>query len=82
MHVNIHQAKTHLSRLIEQVSRGETIIISKAGKPVAKLTAIDSLLLPRQPGSMKGRIRIAPDFDDPLPESMLRAFECGDETNS
>lgn len=82
MQVNIHHAKTYLSRLIEQVRKGDTVIISKAGKPVAKLTAIDSLPPPRQPGSMRGQIWIAPDFDDPLPESILRAFEGGDETNS
>ncbi len=78
MQVNIHQAKTNLSRLIEQVGKGETVIISRAGKPVAKLIAIDGTPPPRQPGSMQGRIWIAPDFDDPLPESILCDFEGND----
>ena len=74
--VNIHEAKTHLSRLIEQVSAGESIIISKAGKPVAKLVPIsDSDIVKRRPGRLKGKIWIASDFDDPLPEDLLQAFE-------
>lgn len=64
MQVNIHQTKTHLSRLIEQVSKGETVIISRAGKPVAKLVGLGADLPERQPGSMKGRIWIAPEYGD------------------
>ena len=61
---NIHEAKTHLSRLVERVAAGEEIIIAKAGKPVAKLVAYKESAKPRRkPGSMKGKIWISPDFD-------------------
>ena len=67
--VNIHEAKTHLSRLIERARRGERIVIAKAGTPVAVLTGIDTEALTRRPiGMDRGRIVIHPDFDDPLPE--------------
>lgn len=65
--INIHQAKTQLSRLVERAAKGEEIIIAKAGKPVAKLTAIGKLARkPRRPGGLKGRLWIADDFDAPL----------------
>jgi prevent-host-death family protein len=67
MSVNIHEAKTHLSRLIERVTNGEEIIICKSGKPVAKLVPIREDLQPRVPGSMKGLIQMYDNFDDPLP---------------
>ncbi|HEV2199949.1 MAG TPA: type II toxin-antitoxin system prevent-host-death family antitoxin [Bryobacteraceae bacterium] len=61
---NIHEAKTHLSRLVERVAEGEEIIIAKAGKPVAKLVPYKETLKPnRKPGSMKGKIWISRDFD-------------------
>lgn len=66
--VNIHEAKTHLSRLLERVRRGERIIIAKAGKPVAVLQAIDERPRRRVPGMDRGRVIIHPDFDDPIPE--------------
>ncbi len=70
--VNIHEAKTHLSRLLEEVSTGEEIIISKAGRPVAKLVPIDAASLPkRKLGLLKGKIRIRHDFDEPLPADFL-----------
>jgi prevent-host-death family protein len=77
MIVNIHEAKTHLSRLVARVAEGEEIIIGKAGKPVAKLVAYQSPLEPRKPGAWKGRVRIAEDFDE-LPEEIAAAFrgEC------
>jgi prevent-host-death family protein len=71
--VNIHDAKTQFSKLVEAVSRGEGIIIAKAGKPVARLGPIVPVV--RQPGSMKGKIRIADDFDAPLPAEVLAGFE-------
>ena len=64
--VNIHEAKTHLSRLLERVQNGEEITIAKAGKPIATLTAIHEQPARRVPGSDK--IVIHPDFDDPMPE--------------
>ena len=71
---NIHAAKTHLSRLIEQAVAGEEIVIAKAGKPVARLVPFEPRREPRQPGLMKGQIWIAEDFDEPLPEEILAAF--------
>lgn len=69
---NVHDAKTHLSRLLERVAQGEEIIIAKSGRPVAKLVRV--AVEPRRPGRLKGRIRFAPDFDAPLPEEILAAF--------
>lgn len=66
--VNIHEAKTHLSRLIEQVEAGEEITLARAGRPVAKLVPYSRRRQPRKPGAWKGRVVIHPDFDDPLPE--------------
>ncbi len=61
---NIHEAKTHLSRLLERVAQGEEIVIAKAGQPVARLVPYKEPAQPkREPGSMKGRIWISPDFD-------------------
>ena len=69
---NVHEAKTHLSRLLDRVVEGEEIIIAKSGKPVAKLVRLPAE--PRQPGRLKGQIHIGPDFDEPLPEEILSAF--------
>ena len=61
---NIHEAKTHFSKLIERVAEGEEVIIAKAGKPVARLVAYNDAGPPkRKPGSMKGKIKIKPGFD-------------------
>jgi len=73
--VNIHQAKTHLSQLLEDVARGEEIVIAKAGKPIARLVAITVASQSRHRGLLKGRITIATDFDAPLPEEILTSFE-------
>ena len=74
MIVNIHEAKTHLSRLLQRVSRGEVIVIGRNGRPVAKLVPYESRSQRRAPGAWKGRVQIAPDFDD-LPDDLLAAFE-------
>ena len=75
--VNIFEAKTQLSKLIEKVEHGEDVIIARAGKPVARLTA----LAPDKPkirfGGLKGKIWIADDFDAPLPDEILAEFEDG-----
>lgn len=73
--VNIHQAKTHLSKLVEKVLDGQEIIISKAGKPVAKLVPFNQGASSRKLGLMKGKIRMSADFDAPLPESIIEEFE-------
>jgi len=74
LQVNIHEAKTQLSRLVEIAARGEDVILAKAGKPIARLTALPSNR-PRQLGVLKGKIWVADDFDAPLPEDVLRDFE-------
>ena len=70
--VNVRDAETHLSSLLERVAAGEQIVIAKDGKPVAKLVPLTAA--PRRPGRLKGRIRIAPDFDAPLPEDIASVF--------
>ncbi len=73
--VNVHEAKTHFSKLLARVMEGEEIIIAKAGKPVARLVPIKKQPERRFPGSAKGKITIAPDFDAPLSDSVLELFE-------
>ncbi len=68
MEVNIHEAKTHLSRLLHKVSEGEEVIISRAGVPVAKLVAVTETKPTRPLGIAKGEIWMADDFDAPMPE--------------
>ena len=68
MIVNIHEAKTHLSRLVDRAAGGEDIVIGKAGRPMARLVAFREEPGPRTPGRWAGRVRIAPDFDEPDPE--------------
>lgn len=70
---NISEAKAQLSALVEEVQKGNEVILAKAGKPVAKLVAYSGPAGPRTPGSMAGEIWIAPDFDA-LPEDMAEAF--------
>lgn len=70
--VNVHQAKTHLSRLLERVVEGEEIIIAKSGRPMAKLVPMPTE--PRRPGRLKGKIRMATDFDAALPQEIAAAF--------
>lgn len=69
--VNVHEAKTHLSKLLQRVMNGERIIIAKAGKPVAMLSPIEAAPEPRVPGNDLGKVIIAADFDAPLPEFEL-----------
>ncbi|TCF97740.1 antitoxin [Paraburkholderia strydomiana] len=72
--VNIHEAKSQLSRLIEAVVSGEEVVIAKAGTPVVRLVSVEQKPALRL-GLMKGRIRIADDFDAPLPDDVLASFE-------
>jgi prevent-host-death family protein len=69
--VNIHEAKTHFSRLIERVLLGEEIVIAKAGRPVAKLVPIAPEARDRRPGSARGAFVVPPDFDAPLPDDVI-----------
>jgi prevent-host-death family protein len=75
--INIHQAKSQLSRLVERAASGEEIIIAKAGKPVARLTAIEKRTRrTRRPGGLKGRLWVADDFDAPLsPEELAHWYD-------
>lgn len=73
--VSVGEAKTHLSRLLARVRLGEEVIIAKAGKPVARLVAIDEKPQRRTPGSARGQVWIAPDFNVPLSPDVLAAFE-------
>ena len=72
--VNIHHAKTHLSRLVEEAAEGKEIIIAKAGKPRARLVAFSTRKKPRVLGWAKGLIEIRDDFDAPLSDEELRAW--------
>lgn len=66
---NIHEAKTHFSKLLERVLNGEEVVIAKAGKPVARILPFTTEdVSPRVPGIDKGKVIIMPDFDSPLPE--------------
>jgi prevent-host-death family protein len=73
--VNIHAAKTHFSRYVEEVERGEEVIIARAGKPVARLVPLKARPRARRLGLLEGRIHIADDFDAPLPEDVIKIFE-------
>jgi len=75
MQVNVHEAKTNLSRLLKKVSEGEEIIICRSGKPVARLVPHKIKPSKRVPGSAGNRLHIAADFDSPLPEEILKEFE-------
>ena len=73
--INIHNAKTNLSRLIEKAAKGDEVIISRAGEPVAKLVPIKPVTPRRRKGLLKNKIRIRPSFYKPLPEEVIAAFE-------
>ena len=74
MEVNIHEAKTHLSRLLQRVAEGEEVTIARAGVPVARLVAVEKEKSVRPLGFARGEIWIADDFDAPLPDDLLAAF--------
>jgi prevent-host-death family protein len=71
--VNVDEAETHLSRLLERVEAGEEIVIGRAGRPVARLVPYQPRIRTRQPGTWRGRVQIAEDFDE-LPEELAAAF--------
>ncbi len=76
-HINVHFAKTHLSRLLARVATGEEIILARAGTPVAVLSPIRQKSINRDPGWGKGQVWLAPDFDTPLTEEEVRAWYGG-----
>lgn len=69
---NVHEAKTHLSRLLDRVEKGEEITLARGGRPIARLVPLARKA--RVPGRLRGTLQIAPDFDAPLPEEILAAF--------
>ena len=73
--VNIHEAKTHFSQLLNRVGSGEEVIIAKAGKPIARIVPVKKEVKKRNPGSAKGRVVVEDNFFEPLPESILSEFE-------
>ena len=75
--VNIHEAKTGLSKLVERAEAGEDVVIDRAGRPVAKLVALTKARAPRRLGLLDGKFKIPDDFNKALPASVLRAFESG-----
>ncbi|MDQ1387011.1 MAG: hypothetical protein QOF56_465 [Acidobacteriaceae bacterium] len=79
MEVNIHEAKTHLSRLLQRVAAGEEVTIARSGVPVARLVAVEPEKKKIRPlGMDRGRIWIADDFDAPLPDELLKQFYGGE----
>lgn len=72
--IEVSVANVDLTRLVEDVAAGEEIVLTMAGKPVARLVPFEPRREPRKPGLLKGKIWIADDFDDPLPEEIMAAF--------
>lgn len=72
--VNVHEAKTHFSKLLKRIEAGEEVIIARGGKPVARLVPLEDAPKRRIPGRDKGKMWIAYDFDAPLPDDLLAEF--------
>jgi prevent-host-death family protein len=73
--LNIHEAKTHLSRIVEEVAAGTEVIIAKAGKPMARLSPIVPGVKKKRLGLLKGKIRVPEDFNAPLSDEVIAGFE-------
>ena len=73
--VNVHDAKTHLSRLLEDVAAGAEVVIARAGKPIARLVPVESAPRPKLLGLLAGRIQVPDDFNAPLAPDVLADFE-------
>jgi prevent-host-death family protein len=73
--VNLYEARTQLSRLVERAAAGEEIIIAKGGRPLARLVPLAPRKTPRRLGLRAAEVWVGPDFDDPLPEDLQRAFD-------
>lgn len=72
--VSMNEARTHLPRLLNDVARGDEVIIARNGKPVARLVSLAAPTAPRRPGQWRGQVEVASDFDAPLPEALAAAF--------
>lgn len=73
--VNLYDAKTNLSQLVDRAAAGEEIVIAKAGRPMARLVPLSRPRQPRRLGLLEGQVRIGEDFDDPLPDDIRAAFQ-------
>ncbi|MEO8313267.1 MAG: type II toxin-antitoxin system Phd/YefM family antitoxin [Pseudomonadota bacterium] len=73
--INMHDAKTHLSRLVERAAQGEEIVIAKAGKPMARLGPLENAPRPKKFGLLEGRFTVPDDFDAPLDSRVLALFQ-------
>ena len=73
--VNIHEAKTHLSRIVDEVAAGAEVIIAKAGKPMARLVPVTARVRPKKLGLLKGKVRVPDNFNAPLDEKVIAEFE-------
>lgn len=73
--VNLYDAKTNLSSLVDRAADGEEIVIAKSGRPMARLVPLDRRTAPRRLGILAGQVHVAPNFDHPLPDDVLAAFE-------
>jgi prevent-host-death family protein len=74
--INLHAAKTNLSRLVDRALAGEEIVIARSGKPLVRLVPVDTAVT-RRPGRLKGKLQVPDDFNDPLPKEILDAFHNG-----
>ena len=73
--INIHEAKTHLSRIVDEVAAGSEVIIAKAGKPMARLMPLTGIPREKKLGLLKGKIKVPDDFNAPLSEDVIADFE-------
>jgi prevent-host-death family protein len=73
--LNIHEAKTHLSKIIDEVAAGREVIIAKAGKPMARIVPLTNVVRPKKFGLLKGKIKVPDDFNKPLEDAELAEFE-------
>ena len=76
--VNLYEAKTRLSELVDRAARGEEVLIAKHGTPRARLVPLIEAREPRRPGGWGGRVWLSDDFDDPVPQAIARFFGSGD----
>ena len=81
MVINVYEAKTNLSKLLDRVADGEELVLGRSGRPIARLVPYAKPQLPRQPGRLSGKVWIAPDFDE-TPEGVIADFEGADAGSS
>jgi prevent-host-death family protein len=73
--INIYEAKTRLSQLVDKAAAGEDVVVSRNGKPLVRITRLEETKRPIRFGVLKGKVKIAKDFDAPLPDDVLASFE-------